>query len=168
MSIFKGTRGDDTVNGGGGNDLFKFGAAFTAADKIDGGTGNDTVSLKGDYSAGVIFNADTMVNVETIKLIGNFSYNLTTNDATVAAGQTLTINARGLGTGHTLTFDGSNESDGSFTVLDSGGNDVITGGDQRDHINISAGGNDTVHGGGGDDLIYAGTKFTAADHIDGG
>ena len=187
MSIFKGTRGDDilsggsgndifrlwqggddTVNGGGGNDLFKFGAAFTAADKIDGGTGNDTVALKGDYSPGVIFNADTMVNVETIKLIGNFSYNLTTNDATVAAGQTLTINARGLGTGHTLTFDGSNESDGSFTVLDSGGNDVITGGDQRDHINISAGGNDTVHGGGGDDLIYAGTKFTAADHIDGG
>jgi hypothetical protein len=44
--------GRDTVSGLGGSDTIDFGAAFTAADRIDGGTGSDTIKLDGDYSAG--------------------------------------------------------------------------------------------------------------------
>src|SRR6202000_2749608 len=81
-----GGAGNDTLTGGGGNDVLTPGAGtdivngvdgddvifmagnLTAADQIDGGTGNDTVSLSGDYSAGVVFLPTTMVNVETITL----------------------------------------------------------------------------------------------------
>ena len=40
-------------------------------------TGKDTVSLNGDYSGGVVFNATTMVNVELIQLGAGHNYNLT-------------------------------------------------------------------------------------------
>ena len=187
MSIFHGTSGDDiltggsgndvfrlwqggndTASGGGGNDVFKFGAAFNAGDKIDGGTGHDTAVLKGDYSAGVVFNADTMVNVETIKLLGGFSYNLTTDDATVAAGRWLTIQADHIGKGHHLTFDGSAEQDGHFWIVGSIGSDTVTGGAQKDVFHMEGGGSDTINGGGGDDTIYLGSSLGAGTHIDGG
>jgi len=67
------------------------GAALAAADTIDGGAGTDTVTLKGDYSAGLVFGAATMVNVETLQLLGSGSYKLKTSDATVAANAVLTV-----------------------------------------------------------------------------
>jgi Ca2+-binding RTX toxin-like protein len=160
--------GNDTVSGGGGNDVFRFGAAFTAADHVDGGTGTDTVVLTGDYSAGVAFAADTMTNVEVLSLVGDYGYNLTTNDATVALGATLTVRANGIGTGHALTFDGSAETDGRFLIYAGAGDDTITGGGIADIFHLEKGGNDTAHGGGGNDAFYLGSSFTSADQIDGG
>jgi Ca2+-binding RTX toxin-like protein len=160
--------GNDTVNAGGGNDTLRMGAALNAGDQLDGGTGTDTVILRGDYSAGVTFTATTMVNVEILKPIGGFDYNLTTDDATVATGAMLTVRGDGITGGHSLTFDGSAETDGSFRIVGSAGNDTLTGGALQDNFYLTNGGNDTVHGGGGNDVFFFGATLDPSDTIDGG
>src|SRR6516225_9687322 len=85
--------GNDTVDGGGGNDLFRMGAALNAGDKIDGGAGHDEMILNGDYSAGLVFNADTITNIEVLNLSGGHSYNLTLNDGNIATGASLLVKA---------------------------------------------------------------------------
>ena len=159
--------GNDTVRGGDGNDTIRMGAALTAADSIDGGTGNDTVWLYGNYT-GLIFSATTMVNVETIILGSSHSYTLTTNAATVAAGETLTVNGSALKAGDVFVFDGSAETDGRFTLLGGSGNDVLTGGADADHFDLTKGGNDAANGGAGDDTFAVGATLSVADKIDGG
>ncbi len=91
-----GQGGNDTVGGGAGSDTFNFGAAFTALDHISGGSGNDVLNLNGDYTGthAVKFGAATMTGVETIHLGKGHSYTLTTNDATVGNGKTLTVKHR--------------------------------------------------------------------------
>ena len=79
---------------------------------IAGGPFNTgSAMLKGKRA--VVFGAATMVNVEKLTLGAIFNYNLTTNDATVAAGQTLTVVAN-LAPSNSLIFDGSAESNGNF------------------------------------------------------
>ena len=158
--------GEDTASGGDGNDTFNMGAALDAGDRLDGGAGNDLVFLKGDYSAGLVFDADTIQNVETLRMAGNFTYNLTLDDGNVAAGQWLKVNAAPVG-GH-LVFDGSAESDGHYRIYASAGDDQITGGQMSDRINIANGGSDTVNGGGGNDVINVGAALAPGDSINGG
>ena len=166
FDLYKG--GNDTVIAGSGNDRFNMGAALNAGDRLDGGAGNDVVFLHGDYSAGVVFDDQTIQNIETIRLGPGFNYDLTTADGNVAAGETLTINARALGALHSLIFDGSAETDGRFVFYAGLGNDTITGGAKNDRFNLETGGNDTVHGGGGNDVFVMGNAFTSGDVIDGG
>lgn len=149
--------GDDTATGQAGNDSFIMGGAFSAADALDGGTGGgDKVVLNGNYSAAVVFNATTMANIETLRLSGAFDYNLTTHNATVAAGARLTVAAAGLGVGHDLIFNGAAETDGRFKVIGSDGADTITGGAQADVL-VGGGGADVLAGGAGaDTFIYEG------------
>ncbi|HEY1630647.1 MAG TPA: hypothetical protein VGF56_04995 [Rhizomicrobium sp.] len=118
--------GNDTAQGLAGNDSFSFGATFTAADAVDGGDGADVLKLAGDYSAGVTFGAATLINVETVSLADGFSYKLTTNDATVATGQSMTVDGSALTGANTLTFDGSAETDGTLAVHGGLGNDSFT------------------------------------------
>ena len=120
--------GNDTFSGGSGNDTFNLGAYLTVADKIDGGAGTDTLNLDGNYSAGVTFNATTVKNVEKIVLAAGHSYKLTTNDATVAAGQTLTIDGSALSASNVLTFNGAVETNGHFIIKSGKGADKLTGG----------------------------------------
>jgi Ca2+-binding RTX toxin-like protein len=160
--------GDDTATGLAGNDSFRLGAAFTALDQIDGGLGADKLVVNGDYSAGIVFGATTIVGMERIRLAAGHDYNFTMNDGNVAAGQRLTINAAALGAGNHLAFDGSAESDGHFTIFAGAGNDVLTGGQQSDIFDLSRGGTDTAHGGAGNDAFMLGAALTAADAIDGG
>ncbi|HEV2561861.1 MAG TPA: calcium-binding protein [Rhizomicrobium sp.] len=160
--------GNDIAAGGDGNDTFNFAGAFTALDQVDGGTGTDTLTLNGDYSAGVTLTATTMVNVETITVAAGHSYKLITNDANVASGQTLTVDASALGASNTLTFDGSAETNGQFVLTGGAGNDALTGGAGADTFNLGSGGNDTASGGNGNDIFNMGAAFTAADQIDGG
>jgi len=120
--------GNDTASGGAGNDAFNFGGALTASDKIDGGAGTDTLNLNGNYSAGVTFNATTVLNVEKIVLAAGHNYKLTTNNATVASGQTLTINGSALSASNMLTFSGAAETNGHFIIIGGKGGDKLTGG----------------------------------------
>jgi VCBS repeat-containing protein len=166
--VFRPGTGNDTIHGGGGNDKINMAGNLTAADSIDGGIGDDTLVLKGDYSAGVVFGASTVQNIETIYLSKNFSYNLTMNAATVASGETLTLQAGSLGASDAVTFDGSADvAGGNFIISTGAGNDVLTGGVGDDTFRSGAG-NDTIHAGDGNDVINMGAFLTAADTIDGG
>lgn len=160
--------GDDRATGDAGNDRFRLDGTLNAADRIDGGSDRDKVILKGDYSAGLTFDADTITNVEVLRLSGAFDYDLVLNDGNVAAGQRLTVNGTPIGPGHHFTFDGSAELDGKFTIYGSAGDDDITGGAQNDIIRLASGGNDVAHGGGGNDSFYLFRTLTASDRIDGG
>lgn len=143
--------GDDTASGGEGDDAFFFGAAFTAADRVDGGAGvNDQIGLRGDYSAGLTLGAGSIASVEVIAVLPGFDYRLTTVDANVAAGDLLQIYAGGLGAGDDLAFDGSAETNGAFRVFGGAGNDAVTTG-------------------AGDDGVYFGPGlFGAGDRVNGG
>ncbi|HEY4941731.1 MAG TPA: calcium-binding protein [Rhizomicrobium sp.] len=158
--------GNDTADGNNGNDVFVFFGTLTAADRIDGGAGSDIVYLHGDYSAGVTFTATTMVNVETLSLDDSFNlgntFKFTTNDATVAPGQTLTVDGSGLQPSGTMTFDGASETDGAFVILGGRANDSLAGGASGDMFRGGAG-NDTIDGGGGvDTAAFSGSHSSYA------
>jgi Ca2+-binding RTX toxin-like protein len=167
--------GSDTVVAGSGTDTILAGAAFNAADRIDGGTEADdtneidTLVLDGNYAAGVVLTATTLVNVEEIRLTAGNSYNLTTANATVVA-SSLNIDGSTLSAANTLTVNASAEIEvtSSYTMTGGAGNDVFVGSAGPDYFDISFGGNDSINGGGGRDTIYAGGMLTAADQINGG
>jgi Ca2+-binding RTX toxin-like protein len=150
--------GNDSVSGGAGNDGFFFGAAFAAADTVDGGSGsNDQVGLQGNYAAGLTLGAATLTNVEVVAVLPGFSYNLTTNDANVAAGQTLTFFGGNLGAGENFTVDGSAETNGNFRMYGGLGNDTFTGAALDDGFYFGPGkwgaGDSVVGGGGANDQL---------------
>ncbi len=86
----------------------------------------------------------------------------------VASGRTLTVDGSLLGSADTLTFNGSHETNGHFSILGGAGNDLLTGGAQSDSFDLTHAGNDFAIGGGGDDSFVFGAELTTADHIDGG
>ena len=89
--------GNFVIIGGAGDDTVAFGnhADVFAASTVDGGAGDDEIRLFGDYSGAnaVVFAAATVKNVEVISVIGDNDYDLTSVDATVAAGQCSTCSA---------------------------------------------------------------------------
>lgn len=155
-----------TANGGAGADSINGGAGFVALDSVDGGTANDTLSLNGNYN--ITFGAATIVNVETLSLASGHTYNITTNDGNVAAGQTLAVNGGGLLLADILTFNGAAETDGLFSITGGASNDTLTGGAKNDTFNLTKGGSDVVSGGGGNDTFNFGAAFSASDSVDGG
>jgi Ca2+-binding RTX toxin-like protein len=158
--------GTDILNGDSGNDTYYMGANLTASDRIDGGSNTDRVVLDGDYS--VTFNSTTMVNVEFLSLVAGHTYDLTMDNATVAAGQTLKVQAGTLGVGDNITFDASNDlTGGNYVVTAGAGNDTLTGGIGDDRFRPGAG-TDTVSAMGGDDRINMAANLTASDRVDGG
>ncbi len=160
--------GTDTAHGGGGGDTFNMGASLDPIDVIDGGAGSDTINLDGDYSGGLVLSGASITSIETISLADGNTYDLTTDDALVASGQSLTVDATGIVTAGGLIFDGSAETDGSFTVNGSSRDDTITGGQNGDTLEGGAGGEDTIDGQGGNDTINMANAFDAADQINGG
>ena len=169
--------GDDSASGLTGNDIFYFGAAFTAADRINGGADTDFLLLQGNYSAGLTFDAASLTSVERLEVLsgsnttygdtaGNsYSYKITTVDGNVASGQRLIVDAKDLGAAEALTFDGSAELDGTFVLRGGAGADVLTGGHGSDQL-TGRGGADIFgffHGSGSDSI----TDFiSATDRID--
>jgi len=161
------TKGNDVLSGGAGNDTFNFAGGFTAAEQIDGGVGTDTLKLNGNYASGVTFGSTTLVNVEKINLAAGHSYKLTTNDAMVASGKTLTVNASGLSSSsNTLNFNGSAETDGKFVIIGGAGNDTLTGGAGADTI-TGGGGADKLNGGAGADaFVYKAVSNSTSTKYD--
>jgi hypothetical protein len=155
--------GNDMAIGLGGIDAFYFGAALTAQDQVNGGAGKDVLAIQGDYSAGLTLGAGNLVGVETLSVLthlddrfgggsaSSYSYNLTTVEANVAAGQQLIVNASTLQAGENFTFNGSAETDGSFFIYGGKGIDTLTGGAGADVFFFAEDG-----------------RFGPGDHIDGG
>jgi hypothetical protein len=153
--------GNDTANGKDGKDLFKLKGTFNALDSLNGAGGQDTLVLEGDYSGGVTFLASTMTGIESIKLVQGFDYAFTLDNANVSAGSELTVNAKLLGAGDVLNFNGVAETNGHFKILGGAAGDTIRLG-QRDVLLAS-----TVDGGSGFDLLYLNGDYTAQTQLDG-
>lgn len=161
--FFMGDGGKDKVTALGGNDQIFFDTAFAANDRIDGGDGIDILTLEGDYSAGVVFNAATVINVETIQLAGNFQFDLTLAEETVGAGQSFTLT----GGPSRVTVDATADTDAALIKLIGWtGEDVLLGGAGA---NILQGRNnaDVMNGGGGDDtFLYGAAMESTSFHYD--
>ncbi|OQW42313.1 MAG: calcium-binding protein [Proteobacteria bacterium SG_bin4] len=177
-SITGGT-GTDSIAGGGGDDTITFaaGTGLTTADTVDGGNGIDTVALTGTTAVAAT-NFDNVSNIEVITVANTTTaVAITSKDALVAAGATLTLQATTLTSG-VLTFDGSAETDGAFIITGGSAGDTIKGGSGNDTLDGGAGsnnvtpglGNDTVISGSGNDIFSfaAVTGLTSADSVDGG
>lgn len=157
--------------GGGGSDGFLFGAFLDPTDYVDGGDAageRDQVGIKGNYGSfgpgGTphLLGPDNLINIETLVLgsgqpVGQaFSYNLKSVDANVRPGAVLTVLWNGLRQGENVTFDGSDEKDGSFIFYGGAGTDTLTGGAGNDGFFFGMAGttplftlDDTIRGGPG-------------------
>lgn len=157
-----------TVAGGDGNDTFSFGATGTLdnGDSVNGGNGIDTVALTADRLTGAT-DFDNVSNIEVITTINTVNdVVITTQEALVAVGATLTLNASATLTGAgNLNFDGSLENNGFFNIT--GGNstaagDTILGGLNADTITGGAGADTITGNGGNDSIILTDASATAA------
>lgn len=173
------------------------GATLAAANAITGGTGTDNFVAIHDGAATTI--SANVTGFETLTLATSAAgptatISLTTDDANVAAGKSMTVTATAASSDANVTFDASAELDGSYvytggaavdTVTGGAKNDTIKGGAGKDIIDGGAGddtlwgedgddtitigaGADTVMGGDGKDKIIAGANLGATDTIDGG
>jgi hypothetical protein len=167
--------GVDTLTGGDQTDVFLFGnlGQWGASDVIDGGDGIDQLALRGTYT--ITFGAGQLIGIENFGLLsahdslfgppgGNYNYNLTMNDANVAAGVQMIVDAFKLRPTESLTFNGSAESNGSFKIFGGQGADTITGGQGADII-VGGLGPDAMTGGLGNDVFM---YRTADDSISSG
>ena len=161
--------GNDTAEGGGGNDFIYYGAALTAEDINRGGAGTDTVALLGDYD--LTLGAETLAGVERLVFYSgtlvsgpHVDYTIATIDANVAAGAQLTVNAPSLLGDESLVFNGTAETDGSFYIQSGAGADTLAGG-AKDDILRGGAGDDFLYGIGGNDRLVGGL---GADALRGG
>ena len=161
--------GNESVNAGPGNDTIQFTDDFfgdtrgiNANDTVDGGTGSDTLNV-----ANLNVNwADGVTNVEIINWTNDngAADDLTTIDALVAAGQTITFNLIETGAGSDTTIIASAETNGHIVVNGGAQNDSVVGGAIADTLNGGAG-NDTLRGGAGNDSLNGGE---GSDSLEGG
>lgn len=163
-----GNSGHDALSGGDGDDAFVMSAYLDASDRIDGGAGNDQVGIQGDYTGAnrLVLGATTLTNVEVLAALPGYGYDITTHDATVAAGQVFTMFGGNLGAGQNLTFDGSAETDGAFRVYGGLGTERVTTGAGEDGIYFGPGkydpASDFVDGGaGGNDQLALDGSYPA-------
>ncbi|MGN6210232.1 M10 family metallopeptidase C-terminal domain-containing protein, partial [Asticcacaulis sp.] len=138
-----------TIKSGGGDDVVFLMSGFTAGDKIDGGSGNDVVALFNSSYLDIVLTATTLTNVENLQISGGVA-KIKTNDANVAAGSLMSVTSQS-----SLTFDGTAETDGRFTISGSAENDSIKTGKGADQI-FGFEGNDVLNGGAGADWMYGG------------
>jgi len=164
-----------TLATGTGSDAILAAGVLTGADRIDGGAGLDQVGLQGNYTgaSALVLQAGTLSNVEVLALLAGGSYDVTSVDATVAAGQVFTVTGNNLGAGDSLTFNGSAETDGSFLMFGGLGTDTLRGGSGSDGFYFGPGkfgAGDVVVGGAGIDQLgldgFSGTLTLAAGNAD--
>ena len=165
-----GDGGNDHIWGGNGDDIFYFGSAFTNGDIIDGGDGNDMVILQGAYYGLNLQGAvPALSGIEMIVLMsaadtrfgasgtGTNYYDITVDDADLAAGQQMTIQGNRLGASEAIRFLGPYETDGSFRLIGGAGDDFFYGSANADMI-YGGIGLDRLIGWGGDDVfVYLST-----------
>jgi len=138
------------IVGGKSDDTFTLTAAVDQINPVNlnGNNGSDTLTVKVGNAFTTAINGVT--NVETI-IFKQAATNttITTVDTLVASGATLTVDASSFTT-KTLTFDGNNETNGSFKITGGALADALTGGAKNDTL-TGNGDLDFLTGGGGND-----------------
>jgi Ca2+-binding RTX toxin-like protein len=145
------------------------------------GTARDQLSLRGDYT--VFFGAGQITSIESLVFLSgrdiaentDYDYTIGMNDANLAAGQTMTVDAGQLRDDETFIFFGNNESDGTFRIFGGAADDQIIAGQGADLIRGNGGsdniysreGADEIYGGeGGDRFAYDSTTHSSAAQTD--
>jgi len=146
--------GNDSLNSGAGNDLFLMDVRMNVGDTLDGGIGNDTLTFGDTTGTSQTNDLDHVTRIEYINLLDSLT-SINAVDTLVASGATLNLNATLLTGSNSLTWDGSAENDGRFSILGSDQADTITGGKQADTI-VSGNGADSIVAGDGDDSVVSG------------
>ena len=122
----------------------------------------DAVKIGKANAASMILS--NLKNIEMLELSGD-SYHITTTDGVVANGAQLFVAIDETG-GHTLWFDGSAETNGSFGLVGGTGHDHLRGGSKSDGIG-GGGGADFLRGRGGDDnYFYDTVSDSTSRHFD--
>ena len=175
VRVTTGAGGSDIVSAAGSAATL---AIQTSANDIDagdtwtGGTGSSDVLR---ISAGTAI-ASALAGVTAFELItvsADAAVNLTLADVNIASGVNMIVSGAALVTTNALTFNASNETNGTVSVTGGAGADIITGGGLNDTI-VGDAGNDIIDGGAGDDSVNAGsgtdtvTINAAGDIADGG
>jgi Ca2+-binding RTX toxin-like protein len=147
---FTSSAGSTRLTGGAGDDHFEMSITDTAGMTLSGGGGHDTVVIE-PTTDGMVFdlNAHSLTGIEDLQISRHTT--VVTNDANVTEGQVLTVEILGE-SGPGGDFDGHKETDGTFHVLGSEGDDVIVGGGGGDVISGGQG-VDVITGGGGADIL---------------
>lgn len=134
-----------SVVGGAQHDTLNLVGAPDRADSFDGGDGDDWLTLT--FDGGFRPAAHSLVSVERLYLAGDISIVL--NDATLAAGGMMLVQAA---SGGTIHVDGHKESDGQLQLTGQNGDDVLIGGKLGDRF-FASDGDDTLTGGLGADTF---------------
>ena len=146
----------EIVTGGTGADTITSNSTDISGGTYSGGTGTDTLLFVG----GDTLTSTELANVsgwETWTLNTDAAYDITLNDANVASGETLTIDASAVTTAaNAVEIDGVNELDGTLVITGGAGNDTLDGGDGADTIDGGAG-NDDILGDHGADRLKGNT-----------
>ena len=142
-----------------------------AADVWTGGTGASD-SLIVTFGTATAATMAQVTAFETITTSGDGgAFSITTADVNVASGVTMTVNGASLVSTNVLTFDGTAETNGKFSITGGTGADVLSGGSLADTIDGGSGndvidggsGNDSMSGGAGNDTITVGQTEDFAD-----
>jgi Ca2+-binding RTX toxin-like protein len=150
-----------TVDGGAGNDVFKFNdpADLNAAATVSGGDGIDEIQILADGQTLIDNDLDRVSSVE--KLTFADGTNTVTVGPNAEAAGIVSVTA---GSGND-NINASGYSSAVGVVLSAGdGNDTLRGG-AGDDLLLAGAGDDSVMGNGGSDTIYSGT---GDDFVDGG
>lgn len=156
--IMLGGGGNPLISGGTGNDLVQlitydsatYGYAFRASVQVNGGTGYDTLEVSN--APAMTFNSLTVTNIEHIVVDDGFNYNFIANQATVAAGARMSVDAGSLTGTYFLRFSGAAETDGAYDFTGGAARDIFIGGAGADTF-TGAGGRDLLTGGAGSDIF---------------
>ena len=147
--------GSDAITGGADNDTIimasNLAGAGAGSDTVDGGDGTDTLTMTGNTTTTQL---DGVTNVEIITL-GDAATTITTVTGLVASGASLKVDGGNITSANALTFNGSAETNGTFSVIGGAGSDAITGGADSDTI-VGGAGSDTITAGAGSDAITGG------------
>jgi len=146
----------DLLFGSTGDDTLTVSGTGTSADTVDGGAGTDSLQFTG----GATLTSANLANVsgwETWVLGTDAVYDIELNDANVASGETLTIDASAVTTAtNALEIDGVNELDGKLIITGGAGNDDILGDHGVDRLKGNTGSDILTGGGGADTAVMLG------------
>jgi len=118
-----------TITGGTGNDLFNFGANFTAADVINGGAGTDTLGANAAQFGALTARDANVTNIETafvvddftadttvdVSFLGATNFRLAAQAVATTGSDDLIVN--GLASGANVRFDGDTIAAGGSLTL---------------------------------------------------
>lgn len=165
--IVLGGAGDDVLIGGQGANIFRMGENLTAEDRIDGGPLSGHIDLDGNYAKGVTLSSANVQNIVGIDLAAGHSYSLTFGGADF--GRNIYVSGYQLGTGDTVSVDGSALVKTALAGFDGQGDDTFLGGARGDIFDLRQGGDDRAIGGKGDDSFrFDNGGLSAGDTLDGG